>query len=193
MQRQGAGDQHRRRREVAHDEFVALLGDLRRRRDVHDEGHAALLADLRDGDRLAGIEGADQDVATGVDRLLGLCARYVGLGLGVVIDDLELHGQLHVGEDVVCHVGAAAAGLADLGLQAGSWEKQADLEVGGRALGERLAQREGGAQQGGAGESSSSERSTAQATAGERVAAGHCGSSQGFLLAMTIEADCGAC
>ena len=129
-----AGDQHRRRREVADDELVALLGDLRRRGDVHDQGHAVLLGDLGDGDGLARVEGADQDVGAGVDRLLGLGAGDVGLGLGVVVHHLEAHRHLHVGENVVGHVGAAPAGLADLRLQARGRQQQRDLEVGRRRL-----------------------------------------------------------
>ena len=187
MQGQRAGDEHRRRREVAHDELVALLGDLRRGCDVDHKRHAALLADLRDGDGLAGIEGADQDMASRVDRLLGLGAGDVRLGLGIVVHNVELHRQLHVGEHVVRHIGAALAGLADLRLQAGGRQQQADLQVGRRTLGEGFAQRERGAEQGSARKSS-----LAEATAGE-VAAGHCGSSLWILLGRTIEAVPGAC
>ena len=156
MQRQRAGDQHRRRREIAHDELVALLGDLRRGGDVDDERDAALLGDLGDGDGLAGVEGADQHVGAGIDRLLGLGARDVGLGLGVVVHDVELHRQLHVGEHVVGDVGAAAAGLADLRLDAGGRQQQADLEVGGR-LRRGEAQRQGRADQRGAGQAAVAE------------------------------------
>ena len=62
VQVERAGDQHRRGREVAHHELVALLGELRGGGDVDDERDAALLGDLGDGDALARVEGADQHV-----------------------------------------------------------------------------------------------------------------------------------
>jgi hypothetical protein len=138
VQGERAGDQHRRRREVADDELVALLGDLRRRGDVDDKRNAALLGDLGDGNGLARVEGADQHVRAGVDCFLGLGARHVGLGLGVVVHDVEPHRHLHVGEHVVGDVGAAPAGLADLRLQARGRQQQRDLEVG-RRLRKRMA------------------------------------------------------
>ena len=53
-------EDHRRGREVAEHELVALLGDRRRRGDIDDERNALLLGDLGDRGALAGVEGAEQ-------------------------------------------------------------------------------------------------------------------------------------
>jgi hypothetical protein len=107
-------------------------------------------------------------VRAGVDRLLGLGAGDIGLRLGVVVRDVELRRHLHVGEHLVGDVGAPPAGLADLRLEAGRRQQQADLEIG-RRLRRGVAQRQRRADQGGAGEGCRAEAAT-----GEGGAAGHC-------------------
>jgi hypothetical protein len=82
---------------------------------------------------------------------------------------VEPHRHLHVGEHIVGDVGAAAAGLADLGLQARGRQQQGDLEVG-RGLRERMTQRQGRAEQRGAGK-----RRLAESAAGELDLVGHGG------------------
>jgi len=81
--------------------LVALLGQLRRGGDVDDQRHATLLRHLGDGDGLARIEGANQDMRAGIQGLLGLGARDVRLGFGVVVHHLQPHRHLHVAEDEV--------------------------------------------------------------------------------------------
>ena len=86
---EGVAEDHRRGREIAEHELVALLGDRRRGRDVDDERNALLLGDLRDRGGLAGIEGADQELRAVVDQLLGARARDLDVGLGVGVHDLR--------------------------------------------------------------------------------------------------------
>ena len=83
-------EDHRRGREVAEHELVALLGDLRRGRDVDHERDAALLGDLGDGGGLAGVERADQQLRAFLDQALGAGARGVDVRLGVAVHDLQL-------------------------------------------------------------------------------------------------------
>ncbi len=74
---EGVAQDHARGGKIAEHEFVALLGDRRRGGDIDDERHALLLGDLRDRQRLAGIEGADQELRAVADQLLGARARAV--------------------------------------------------------------------------------------------------------------------
>ena len=87
---EGIVQDHRRGREIAEHELVALLGDRRGGRDVDDVGNALLLGDLRDRGALAGVEGADQELRAVRDQLLGARARDLDVGLGVGVHDLQL-------------------------------------------------------------------------------------------------------
>ena len=115
---EGVAEDHRRGREIAEHELVALLGDRRRRRDIDDERDALLLGHLGDRGALAGIEGADQELRAVVDQLLGARARHLDVGLGVGVHDREI-GQAEVLEDRRRDVDAALAVLPDAGLGAG--------------------------------------------------------------------------
>ena len=86
---EGVAQDHRRGREIAEHELVALLGDRRGGGDVDDEGDALLLGDLGDGGALAGIEGADQQLRALADQLFGARAGDLDVGFGVGIHDLQ--------------------------------------------------------------------------------------------------------
>ena len=77
--------------------------------------------------RLAGIEGADQELRAVVDQFLGARARDLDVGLGVGIHDREL-GQAEVLEDRRRDLDAALAVLADAGLRARARQQHADLQ-----------------------------------------------------------------
>ena len=146
---EGVAQDHRRGREVAEHELVALLGDRRRGGDVDDEGNALLLGDLRDRGALAGVEGADQKLRAVGDQLLGARARDLDVGLGVGVHDLQV-GQAEVLEDRTGELDAAVAVLADAGLRAGARQQHADLERAALRAHDRGRGERGGG--GGAGE-----------------------------------------
>ena len=89
-QSQAVAEQHAAVGEIADQEFVALLGELRRRADVDHERHLTLLADLGDRQRGGRVERADDAVRALVDRALGLRARHVRIALDVDVDELDL-------------------------------------------------------------------------------------------------------
>ena len=80
---------HRRGREVAEHELVALLGDRRRGGDIDDERDALLLGHLGDRRALAGVEGADQQLRALADQPLGAGAGDLDVDLGVAVHDRE--------------------------------------------------------------------------------------------------------
>ncbi len=125
---EGVAQDHRRGREVAEHELVALLGDRRGGGDVDDEGNALLLGHLRDRGALAGIEGADQELRAVADQLLGARARDFDVGLGVGIHDLQARGRPRSLRMPAGDVDAALAVLADAGLHAGARQQHADLQ-----------------------------------------------------------------
>jgi len=108
---EATGDQHAACREVADDELVALLGDLRVGGDVDDERDALLLGDL--GNRRGGarIEAADEHVGAFADQLLGLGTADIRIGFRVGGHQFDL--VPHVREDGQREIGAALARLAD--------------------------------------------------------------------------------
>ncbi len=128
--------------EVAHEELVALLGDLRGGGDIDHKGDLPLLGHLRDGQRMAGIEGARQDVAAFVDGALGLGAGDVGVGFRVDVDDLDAIAEL--GEEFGRCERAAMHGLAGLGEEARARQQRADLEGLGLRLHHGGAAKAGG-------------------------------------------------
>ena len=77
--------------------------------------------------RLAGIEGADQELGAVVDQLLGARARHLDVGLGVGVHDREL-GQAEILEDRRRDLDAALAVLPDAGLRARARQQHADLQ-----------------------------------------------------------------
>ncbi len=183
VQRQRAGDQHRRRREVAHDELVALLGDLRRRRDVDHQRHAALLG--RPGRWRWSGRNRRRRPACGSRRRSPSrpgCARRRAWSR--------------------CRSSRSRASPAASCRRTRRWRHRrrggrpgrsapARPEVGSSRPTLRLAgppwakasrSGRGAPSEGGAGHSRLSE-----AAAGDGVAAGHCGSSQWILLGRTIE------
>ena len=87
---EGISRDHRRGREVAEYELVALLGDRRGGRNIDNVGDAFLLGDLCDGRALAGVEGAHQQLSAIRDQPLGTRARDVHIGLRVGVHDLEV-------------------------------------------------------------------------------------------------------
>jgi hypothetical protein len=123
----GVAQDHRRGREVAEHELVALLGDRRRGGDVDHQRDAALLGDLCDGGGLARIEGAHQQLRAFADQALGARARDVHVRLGVAVHDLQAR-QAEVAQHAGGHLHAAMAVLADAGLHAGARQQHADLE-----------------------------------------------------------------
>ena len=124
---EGVAEDHRRGREIAEHELVALLGDRRGGGDVDDERDALLLGHLGNRRGLAGIEGADQELGAVVDQLLGAGARDLHVGLGVGVHDREL-GQAELLEDRRRDLDAALAVLADARLRARARQQDADLE-----------------------------------------------------------------
>ena len=158
---EGVAQDHRRGREIAEHELVALLGDRRRRRDVDDERNALLLGHLGDRGALAGIEGADQELRAVVDQFLGARARHLHVGLGVGIHDREL-GQAELLEDARRDLDAALAVLADAGLRARARQQHADLQ--------RPALRASDVERRGAGEQSGGADTGGEAAAGNACA-----------------------
>ena len=134
---EGIAEDHRRGREVAEHELVALLGDRRRGGDVDDVGNAFLLGDLGDRGALAGVEGADQKLSAVADHLLGARAGDIDLGFGVAVHDLKL-GQAELLEQPGGDIDAALAILADAGLIARARQQHADFKRRRRRRGTML-------------------------------------------------------
>jgi hypothetical protein len=61
---EGIVEDHRCGGEIPEHEFVALLGYGRRGGEIDDQRDAPLFGDLGDRGRVAGIEGADQELRT---------------------------------------------------------------------------------------------------------------------------------
>ena len=162
---EGVAEDHRRGREVAEHELVALLGDRRGGGDVDDEGDALLLGHLGDRRGLAGVEGADQQLRALADQPLGARARDLDVGFGVAVHDGEVR-QAQVLEDAGGDLDAALAVLADAGLHARARQQHADLQ--GRALRAADAERRG------AGEQRRRRRRRRQTCAASRAACGTC-------------------
>ena len=124
---EGVVQDHRRGREIAEHELVALLGDRRGGRDVDDVGDALLLGDLRDRGALAGVERADQELRAVRDQLLGARARDLDVGLGVGIHDLQV-GQAEILQDRPGSSTPRKQSWPMLGLQAGARQQHADFQ-----------------------------------------------------------------
>ncbi len=120
-------EDHRRGREVAEHEFIALLRDRRGSRDIDDEGNALLLGDLRDRGALAAIERAHQQLRAVGDQLLGARAGHLDIGLGVGVHELKL-AEPDVLEDRIGQLDAAETVLADAGLRARARQQHADFQ-----------------------------------------------------------------
>ena len=140
---EGVVQDHRRGREVAEHELVALLGDRRGGRDVDDERDALLLGDLRDRGALAGVERADQKLRAIGDQLLGARARHLDVGLGVGVHDLQV-GQADVLQDRTGQFDAAEAVLSDAGLDAGARQQHADFQRAALRANDRWRRKNGG-------------------------------------------------
>jgi hypothetical protein len=135
---EGIAEDHRRGREVAEHELVALLGDGRGGGDVDHQGDALLLGHLGDRRRLPGVEGADEQLCALADQPLGAGTRHIRTGFGVAVHDGEVR-QPEVLEDAGGDLDAALAVLSDARLHARARQQHADLEA--RAL--RAADGEG--------------------------------------------------
>ena len=122
----------------------------RGRGDIDDERNAFLLGDLGDRGRLAGIEGADQELRSVADQLFGAGARGVDVRFGIGVHDREI-GQAERLQDRGGDVDAALAILADTGLQAGARQQHADLQRAALGAHHRRCGEHGGGR-GGAGE-----------------------------------------
>ena len=147
--REGIAQDHRRGREIPEHELVTLLGDRRRRGDIDDQRNAFLLGDLGDRRRLAGIEGADQELRAVADHLFSARAGGIDIRFGVDVHDREL-GQAERLEDRRRNIDAELTSLADAGLQAGTRQQHADLQRA--ALGAHdIERRDAGNKCGGAG------------------------------------------
>src|SRR5438045_4588813 len=109
---EGVTQNHRRGREVAEYEFVALLGDRRGGGDIDDEGNSFLLRDLRDRAALSGIERTHQELRAIRDQFLGARARDIDIGLGVGVHELQF-GQADIFQNRPTQFDTAAAVLAD--------------------------------------------------------------------------------
>src|SRR5262245_11761345 len=143
----GIGTDHRRGREIAEHELVALLGDRRSGGDVDDERDSLLLGDLRDRRSLPGIEGSDQQLRALVDQLLGPRPRDLHVGLGGGLHDRELW-QAEGLENAGRNLHTTVAVLPDAGLSARERQQNADLERGALCTRE-VEPRAGGKQSGG--------------------------------------------
>ena len=123
---QAVADQHAAGRKIAHQEFVALFGQLRRGADIDDQRHLALFADLRDGERAGGVESADDALRAFVDRAFGLRARDVRIGLDVDMHEFDLVAE--IGQHRGRHQRAAMAALSGLREIAGLRQQHRDLQ-----------------------------------------------------------------
>jgi hypothetical protein len=121
-------EDHRRGREVAEHELVALLGDRRRGGDVDDERDAALLGDLGDRRGLAGVERADEELRAFADQALRARAGDVDVRLGIAVHEVERR-QAEILQHARCDLNAAVAVLADAGLHARARQQHADLQA----------------------------------------------------------------
>ena len=127
---------------LRNDELVALLGDLRRGRDVDDR--AARRAARRPGRwrRSAPESKAPTSMCgAGIDRLLGLGAAPRRAWSRCRSSRSRASPPSSCRRStLVGHVGAAAAGLADLRLATRGRQQQRDLEVGSGACAKRMTQ-----------------------------------------------------
>ena len=123
---QAVADQHAAGRKIAHQEFVALFGQLRRGADVDNERHLPLFADLRDRERSRGIESADDALRAFVDRAFGLRPRHVRIGLHVDMHQFDLMAE--ISQHRRRHQSAAMTALSGLREIAGLRQNHRYLE-----------------------------------------------------------------